>query len=286
MEPKIIFEDEEIMVLNKPSGIVVNRAETTKGETTVQDWIDLRVSRESQVPRISQEEKTRGTRDTFFQRSGIVHRLDKETSGILLVAKTPEAFTELQRQFKERIIKKTYIALVHGKVEPAEGEINAPVGRTSWNRERFGITLDGKEARTRYKVVAYINKDISIIDLQMWRWVMGYESSCEGEDKKNVSSHPYASSSTHNSQLTLVGLFPESGRTHQIRVHMQYRGYPLVGDEFYAGKKIAIEDRLWCSRVFLHATKISFLHPKTGKQVEFKSKLPEELKKTLTLLSS
>ncbi|PIZ68388.1 RluA family pseudouridine synthase, partial [Candidatus Roizmanbacteria bacterium CG_4_10_14_0_2_um_filter_36_35] len=221
--------------LDKPSGWVVNDAETTKGQKTVQDWL----RQNFQFSIFSFQE----------MRNGIVHRLDKETSGILLVAKTPEAFVELQRQFKERIVKKTYFALVHGKVEPAEGEINAPVGRTSWNRERFGITLEGKEAKTKYKVLS-----------RFTRLVYPVRASC----------------------FSLVELYPESGRTHQIRVHMQYRGYPLVGDEFYAGKKTAAEDRKWCPRVFLHAAKISFLNPKTGKPVEFKSSLPEELENVLS----
>jgi 23S rRNA pseudouridine1911/1915/1917 synthase len=242
MEPKIIFEDDEILVLNKPAGMVVNNAETTKNEVTVQDWVSKYLG-VSKVPKAFDTFGTFPTFDTFIQRSGIVHRLDKETSGILLIAKTPEAFMELQRQFKQRIVKKTYLALVHGKVEPAEGEINAPVGRTSWNRERFGITVDGKEAITKYKVQTTYNKD--------------------------------------NNVYSLVELNPKSGRTHQIRVHMQYRGYPLVGDEFYAGKKISEEDRKWCPRVFLHAAGITFLHPKSGEQIKFECQLPEELKEAL-----
>ena len=178
MDLPILFEDEAMLVINKPPGMVVNRAESVKGET-VQDWV----------------EKT--YRIFIADRAGIVHRIDKETSGILLIAKTPDAFTELQRQFKERIIKKTYLAIVHGKLVPEEGEINAPVGRLPWNRERFGIVPGGKEAVTKYKIQKYI-KDFSIVEL-----------------------------------------YPQSGRTHQIRVHVKYINHPIVGDYLYAGRKTA-----------------------------------------------
>lgn len=128
----VLFEDEAMVVIDKPPGVVVNRAESVKTKT-VEDW-----AREF---------------NPTLERAGIVHRLDKETSGILLIAKTPFAFEHLQGQFKDRTVKKTYLAIVHGTPVPSEGTINAPVGRLPWNRERFGVTPDGKEAVTRYKVV-------------------------------------------------------------------------------------------------------------------------------------
>lgn len=234
MEPKIIFEDDSFLVIDKPSGWVVNDAETTKETLTVQTWLRQKFC----FPIFNNRE----------MRNGIVHRIDKETSGILLVAKTELSFTELQRQFKERIVKKTYLALVHGKLRPTEGEINAPIGRLSWNRERFGVTLDGRDSLTRYNVIR---------DLQ-----------------KNVEEY------------TLVEVFPQTGRTHQIRVHLQYLGYPLVGDEFYAGRKTARNDREWCARVFLHAAKISFIHPVTKKPIDFESPLASDLKNALEFLNS
>src|SRR3989344_11090 len=192
MNPKIIYEDDDLMVLDKPAGWVVNNAESVKGET-VQEWI----SKNFQFP-ISN-----------FQllRNGVVHRLDKETSGVLLVAKKESAFYELQKQFKDRIVEKSYITLVHGKVEPNEGEINAPVGRLPWNRERFGVIPGGREATTHYRAIS------------------GYQSPFTKE------------------KFTLLEVLPKTGRTHQIRIHLKYLGYPVVADEFYAGRKTARADR-------------------------------------------
>lgn len=231
MEPKIIYEDEEILVLDKPAGWIVNDAKTTGETPTVQHWLEKNIK----SPISNNKE----------YRSGIVHRLDKETSGILLVAKTPESFGELQRQFKERIVKKTYLVLVHGNVKPGEGEVKAPIGRLGWSKERFGVTLEGREALTKYKKI---------------------------KDYQNVGQ-----------LFSLLEVYPQTGRTHQIRVHLQYLGYPIVADEFYAGRKTARDDRTWCPRVFLHAAKISFLHPHTKKIKELESSLPEELKRVLVI---
>ena len=137
MAPKIIFEDDNILVIDKPSGLVVNRADTTGQIETLQDWIDSKYSM------FGEEE--------FASRSGIVHRLDKDTSGILVIAKTPEAFTNLKNQFKGREVVKKYLALAHGKVEPSEGTINAPIERSPFNRMHFGVFPGGREAQTAYK---------------------------------------------------------------------------------------------------------------------------------------
>lgn len=232
MEPKILYEDKEILVISKPSGMVVNRAQSVVGET-VEDWAEGRVPR---VARVSQ-----------VPRAGIVHRLDKETSGVLLIAKTSEVFRELQRQFKDREVEKTYIALVHGRVAPVEGVIKAPLGRLPWNRERFGILAGGREAETAYKVVRS----------------MGYVV----KDGKE--------------EFSLVEFYPKTGRTHQIRVHAKSIGHPVVGDTFYAGRKTARNDRKWCPRLALHAAKITFTHPETGKRMTVEAPLPLELQNAL-----
>lgn len=219
MNPKVIFEDSDIIVFDKPAGLTVNKSETTKGDT-LQDYLEKKY-------KISVE------------RSGIVHRIDKETSGILIVAKNNESFENLQKQFKERNVKKTYIALVHGKVK-GDGEIRVPVGRLPWNRKRFGVLAGGREAITKFKVK---NSELKI----------------------------------NNDPMSLLELYPETGRTHQIRVHLKYINHPIFGDELYAGRKTARKDRKLLQRFFLHASKISFFHPKSGKQVEFESPLPHEL---------
>jgi 23S rRNA pseudouridine1911/1915/1917 synthase len=231
MEPKVIFEDEQLLILDKPSGWVVNESQTTKHQKVIQRWLTKRP-----YPLAKSAD----------MRAGIVHRLDKETSGILIVAKTKEAFEYLQSQFKERVVRKKYTALVHGKVELEEGTINAPVGRLPWNRERFGVIPGGRPAETNYRVEKYFEKD--------------------GQD------------------FTLLKLAPKTGRTHQIRIHLKHLGYPIVSDEFYAGRKTARDDRIWCPRLFLHASEISFNHPKKEKKVSFKSRLSKDLENSLQTL--
>jgi 23S rRNA pseudouridine1911/1915/1917 synthase len=130
MNPKIIFEDKELVVLDKPAGMIVNRSDTTKGETTLQDWVEQKLNLKNQIskipdkPQIQDNNYEEQAKFDFVNRAGIVHRLDKETSGIILVAKTFEAFVNLQAQFKERKVQKTYLALAHGKIEPETGTID------------------------------------------------------------------------------------------------------------------------------------------------------------------
>lgn len=235
-EIKIIFEDSDLLILDKPSGMTVNRSETTKGDT-VQDWLEMN-------SKINYPEDSSEKGIEFRNRGGIVHRIDKETSGILIVAKTKFAFEDLQRQFKERVVKKSYIALSHGKVIPEEGVINIPIGRLPWNRKRFGVLAGGREALTRYKVLKYLN--------------VGDE------------------------QMSLLEVYPETGRTHQIRVHLKYLNHPIFGDEFYAGRKTGRNDRKVLTRFFLHAAKISFIHPVTKKLITLESPLPKELQDLLS----
>ncbi len=237
MDIKIIYEDSDLLVIDKPSGITVNRSDTTKNEETVQDWAGKQFTIDHLSLAIDRE-------GDFYNRGGIVHRLDKETSGILLIAKNPASFLNLQNQFKERKVEKVYLALVHGEVKPKEGEINVPVGRLSFNRKRFGIVAGGREAVTKYKVL----------------------------------SIKYYVSDGKKEQLSLLELYPKTGRTHQIRVHLKYFGHPVFSDPLYGGRKTARKDRQIFPRLFLHASEISFLHPKTGKEVSFESDLPEDLK--------
>ncbi len=238
MDIPILFEDDSILVINKPPGVVVNRAESVKGET-VHDWVLLRDSFVGVAGKA-----TEGV-DDFYSRAGIVHRIDKETSGILLIAKTPETFLELQRQFKERIVEKSYLALVHGIVVPPKGEINAPVGRLPWNRERFGVIPEGRESKTDYSVLS------------------------TGKRGKDTYS--------------LVAFFPHTGRTHQIRVHSKYINHAIVGDQLYAGRKTSRDDRKWAPRVMLHAWKIVLTHPENNDRISFTAPVPEDFLQSLSL---
>ena len=231
MEPKIIYEDSSLLVLDKPAGWIVNEASTTKDQPVLQTWLS---------------QKDYPLARSLAERRGIVHRLDKETSGIIIVAKTKSAFEALQRQFKERQVKKTYLALVHGVLDEKVGEIEAPVGRLPWRRDRFGVLPGGREALTSYQVIDYFTRD--------------------GEE------------------YSLVEAKPKTGRTHQIRIHLKYLGHPVVADEFYAGRKTARRDRTWCPRLFLHAASIEFFHPERGQKVKFSSGLPADLAVALVTL--
>ena len=231
-KPKIIFENQEFLVLDKPAGWVVTFVESAKNSPILETWLkenfDYEIAKTKEF------------------RSGIVHRLDKETSGCMVVAKTRESFKDLQKQFKERSVEKTYLALVHGEVFPKEGEIDAPLGRLPWRKDRFGVLAGGRPSKTKYKVLDFYKK---------------------GEDEH-----------------TLVEAYPKTGRTHQIRIHFKYLGFPIVSDEFYAGRKTARDDRKWCPRLFLHASKISFLDSKNDKRVDFEAKLHRDLEKSLKVI--
>jgi 23S rRNA pseudouridine1911/1915/1917 synthase len=243
MNPVILYENDDLVVIDKPAGITVNKSETTKDQVTVQDWVEDKFSFKSINSDIDKE-------SDFYKRAGIVHRLDKETSGILIIAKSENAFIDLQRQFKERTVKKVYLALSHGNVLPEMGEINVPVGRLPWSRKQFGIIPGGRESKTLYKVINnYLDKP---------------------------TSEP----------LSLLELYPMSGRTHQIRVHLKYIGHPVFSDFLYAGRKTARKDRKRLPRVFLHAYKISLIDPETGKSIDLTSPLPDELERFTNSLIS
>jgi 23S rRNA pseudouridine1911/1915/1917 synthase len=240
MKPSIIFEDGQILVIDKPMGVVVNRAETVSGET-LQDWIESNFN--FQISSIAN------------LRNGIVHRLDKDTSGVMVVAKTQDAFSELQRQFKAREVGKVYLVLVHGFVEPKEGSMSLPLSRNRRERERFAVSARGKKSKTNWQVSRYF----------------------KSVKKAGVNPRGYQG-------FSLLEVRPETGRTHQIRVHLSHLRHPIVGDARYTGKKRAVEDRKWCPRQFLHAFRLSFDHPQTKKRVEFEAKLPRDLKKVLEIL--
>lgn len=252
MDISIVYEDELLFVIEKPPGVVVNKAESVRVET-IQDWIENRHSGE---PEATPESSTKTILDVarmtvneeFKNRAGIVHRLDKDTSGLLIIAKTPQAFFNLQAQFKERTVSKKYITLVHGKVVPETGEIKASVGRLPWNRERFGILPGGREATTSYRLLKSLK-------------------SSKGEI------------------FSLLEVTPTTGRTHQIRIHLKYLGHSVVADNFYAGRKTVRADVKFCPRLFLHAAYIKFAHPQSLKIMELESRLPDDLQKVLELFN-
>ncbi len=225
-EIKIVEENDEMLVINKPVGVVVNDAVSARG-MTVQAWMEERYDFGS-GPEVAPEKY----KDwdgvnylAFWERDGMVHRLDKETSGLLVLAKNPDKFVELLKIFREREVRKTYYALVHGVPVNLEGEIDAPVGRLPWNRVRFGVFPGGRQALTSYKVI------------NIWKKV-----AIEGV----AGRYDFA----------LVEVKPHTGRTHQIRVHMQLLGTPIVGDELYSGRKLLRAGRKLWKRMCLVAGKL------------------------------
>jgi len=218
----IVYEDADLLVIDKPAGLAVHPAPGTPSHTLVNAILNY-------LPGIAA--------DADSLRPGIVHRLDKDTSGLILVAKNRAAQADLSDQFKNRTVHKTYITLVKGKLVPEKGIIEADIGRDPRHRQRMAVVADGREARTEYRVLRYYGN------------------------------------------YTLLEIKPETGRTHQIRVHLAAIGFPVVGDTTYgvAGKHL--------SRQFLHAGKIGFNLPSTGKYVEFESPLPPDLEKALKEIS-
>jgi len=228
---EIIHEDDDLLVVNKPAGMVVHVGAGVKSGTLVNALLH-------HVGQLS--------REGGELRPGIVHRLDRMTSGLVVVAKTDLAHRDLSAQFKNRNVHKTYLALVHGRLDKEAGEIERLVGRDPGHRTRMRAGgIRARAARTRYRVIRRFQ------------------------------------------HFTLVEAEPETGRTHQIRVHFSSIGHAIVGDTLYrAPGKIMIggKEEKTLSRNFLHAAAIEFSHPQDGARVRFESALPEELKDFLARL--
>ena len=210
---EIVYQDQTLVVLNKPGGLAVLRSAAMR-ELTLQDWVETNLGIK------------------VANRAGIAHRLDKETWGLILVAKSQPAFNNLQHQFKKRRVEKTYWALVRGE-PPVEGEVVAPIARARGKRPKFAVVPRGKPAQTSYRVIR--------------KFVINAE------------------------KYSLLVIWPKTGRTHQIRVHLQYLGYPIFGDAVYGGKQE--RNKL----MFLVAKKIGFWHPQRGVKMNFEIALPAEL---------
>lgn len=212
----VVYEDECLLAVDKPAGMVVHPAAGHTGGTLVNALL-------AYYPQLADVGGP--------GRAGVVHRLDKDTSGLLLVAKVPEAHAALQRQFKRRQVRKTYLALVEGEVQPREGVIEVPVGRDQRQRKQMAAMRSGRPAVTQYRAVEYFR---------------GY---------------------------TLLEVRPHTGRTHQIRVHLAWLGYPVVGDRVYGRRR----QPLLGDRHFLHALELHFTHPVTREALTLTAPLPAEL---------
>ena len=217
----IVYEDDDVIVVNKPQGMVVHPAPGHPNHTLVNALLY-----HSPLSTIN---------GTF--RPGIVHRIDKDTSGLLMVVKNDLAHQSLAEQLRNKTNKREYLALVYGQIKEDEGTIDAPLGRNPQDRKKQAVVKGGRHAVTHFKVMKRYDN------------------------------------------FTLVKCILETGRTHQIRVHMKYIGHPLVGDPLYGPRKVIGKDGQ-----FLHAALLGFKHPRTGKELVFEAPLPENFQKMLDKL--
>lgn len=226
-EIKILYEDHNVIVLDKPAGVLSQSAKSSRSPSVTDFLLE-------HCPEIEEVGKEEG-------RCGVAHRLDKDTSGIIIAAKNDKSLRFLKNQFKERSARKTYLAFVYGKVDPAEGAIDLKIGRSK-SKPDMQTVIDSKkkeEIKSREALTYY-------------------------ETVKNMGNY------------TLLRISPKTGRMHQIRVHLKAIGYPIVGDKKYFFRKYSkLEPKL--ERQFLHAFSLEIELPKKGRK-EFSSDLPQDLK--------
>lgn len=225
--PPVRYEDEHLLVLSKPAGLVVHPGPGHPSGTLVQALVEAGYA----LSELADE-----------GRPGIVHRLDRNTSGLLVVAKSDPAYLGLVGALKRRAVSRRYLAVVEGMPEAERGRVDAPIGRDPNDRKRFAVVADGKPAVTHWEVLG--------------------------------------SGRVGDVALALARCTLETGRTHQIRVHLSYAGHPVIGDQRYGARR-DVAEQLDLRRPFLHAAQLAFDHPITGEPVELSEPLPPHLREVL-----
>jgi 23S rRNA pseudouridine1911/1915/1917 synthase len=275
----IIFEDEDILVIDKPAGIVVNEASNVPGET-IQSWMSKRLYHEAQsgdwyslLPKDFTEEYG-SPEEIFKERNGIVHRLDKDTSGALVLAKNPGSLMNLMAQFKQRETHKEYICLVHGLFHSPEDTIRLPLLRSTSNKGKFQVSVGGRPAETAFKVL----KTFAFSQDRLLQLIRQHDV-----EKGKTDAQVMKEYQTYH-DFSLISCQPKTGRTHQIRVHFSYLQHPLVSDQVYTNKWRVKADVLWCPRQFLHASSITFKHPRTKEMLTLAAPLENDLEAVLKTL--
>ena len=239
----VIYQDAHLIVIDKPPGLPVHPGPGHPDGTLVNGLLALCPDIQGIGGRI---------------RPGIVHRLDKDTSGLIIAAKTQTAHHHLSQQIKDRAIKKGYLALVQGIPSPPSGIIDVPIARDPRRRTRMNVTPNGRQSRTEYRTLQHINAPAS----------------------KRTTPHSLHRPNTHtpertNAAQTLLELQLHTGRTHQARVHLAWLGHPIIGDTLYGKPAPNLP------RQFLHAHQLAFTHPQTNQPLQFNSPLPPDLQTAL-----
>lgn len=222
IELPVLYEDDTCVVIEKPIGLLTHSKGLFNPEATVASWLGAKLAKDPKN-KLLDLEKDVATGSPHNPRAGVVHRLDRATSGVMILAKTPDALTWLQKQFAQRKVKKTYMAVIEGQLHPPEAVIDMPIERNPKKPQTFRVGGNGKHAITHYKTI------------------------------------------DSNEKYSLVELKPETGRTHQLRVHLNHQHHPIVGDEFYDGHK--------ADRLYLHALSLAITLPNRERRV-FTSELP------------
>jgi 23S rRNA pseudouridine1911/1915/1917 synthase len=237
MDLEVIHEDEDCAVIVKPAGLVVHPAAGHRQDTLV----NALLARYPDMMAMADPATRRG------RRPGIVHRLDRDTSGLMVVAMHEAARQNLQRQFRGRSVEKAYLALLHGRLAEPRGRIQGPIGRDPRNRKRMTVVSQGRHAVTEYAVLSYL---CTAHGIRLW--------------------------------YSLVEVHLVTGRTHQIRVHFAHLGHAVVGDETYGRRR----EHIACPRQFLHAHRLGFHHPRNEGWLSFESALPVDLEQVLSQLEA
>jgi len=233
----VVHQDAQVVVVDKPAGLVVHHGAGHAGGTLVDGLL-------ARFPDLADLAAAGGGDEG---RPGIVHRLDKGTSGLLVVARTPAAYRSLAKQFREHTAGREYLALVAGSVEADAGTVDAPIGRSARRRTRMAVTAQGRQARTGYRVLERFGGPVA---------------------------------------CTFLSASLDTGRTHQVRVHLAAIGHPVIGDDRYgeaAARPAALVTLMPAGRVFLHAARLSFDHPDGGR-TEWEAPLPADLARVLERL--
>ena len=225
---EVLYQDDDVIVINKPAGVAVHPSPGWGGATVVQTLAEQGVLLSSAGA---------------SEREGVVHRLDANTTGVMVLAKSERAFKDLKDQFRDRETAKVYHALVQGHITPSTGTVDAPIDRHPKHGERFAVVSTGRDSLTHYQTLEAF-RGASLIEVDL-----------------------------------------ETGRTHQIRVHMSAIGHPCVGDTLY-GADPKFAKTLGLDRQWLHASKLTFRHPSTGEPMTFESEYPKDLAASLARLRS